>query len=73
MDEKNVFVKVEEYEKILGKLNLLNKHLTKAKEQLAVIKDLKKDEDRELVDWESEVHTMENKINFITSKISKEK
>ena len=73
MDSKNVFVKVEEYEKILDKLSLLNQHLTKAKEQLGLIKDLKKDEDKELADWESEISTMENKIDFITQKISKEK
>ncbi len=70
-DKKPVFVKVDDYEKILSKLNLLNEHLKRAREQLDTIKKLKEDEDKELREWEDEIEMLEEKISFITETISK--
>jgi predicted nucleic acid-binding Zn-ribbon protein len=68
---QTVFVKVDDYEKILLKLNVLNDHLVKAREALDKIRDLKADEDREFKDWEAEIKAMEERIDFVTETISK--
>lgn len=66
-NENTVFVKVDDYEKILFKLKHLNEHLEKAGEQLDRIKSLKGDEDKELGDWENEMDQMQERIGFITN------
>ncbi|MBW2987883.1 hypothetical protein DRJ48_02615 [Candidatus Woesearchaeota archaeon] len=70
--EKTVFVRVDDYEKILSKVSMLTQHLNRAKEQLEVIKELKKDEDAEIADWEKELEIMEQKVNYITETMSKQ-
>ena len=69
--DKTVFVKVDDYERILQKLSLLNQHLQKATEQLDKLKDLKANEDKELEDWETEMDQMQERIEFITNILSK--
>jgi len=66
-----VFVKVDDYEKILSKLNVLNDHLSKARGALDKIRDLKSDEDKEFQDWETEIKAMEERVDFVTDTISK--
>jgi len=71
-EDKTVFIKVDDYEKIISKVKALNQHLQKAREQLALIKDLKRDEDSEILDWDKELETLGQKIEFITETMSKQ-
>ncbi len=71
-EDKTVFIKVDDYEKIISKVKTLNQHLQKAREQLALIKDLKRDEDAEILDWDKELETMSQKVEFITETMSKQ-
>lgn len=70
--DKTVFVKVDDYEKLLSKITLLNQHLDKAKEQLETIKGLKKEEDAEIAEWEKELELMRQKMEFVTQTMSKQ-
>ena len=70
MTDDTVFVKIDEYEKILAKITALNGHIGKAKEQLKLIQELKVEEDRNLTEWEGELSAMEEKIGFVTNTMS---
>ena len=70
MTDDTVFVKIDEYEKILAKIATLNNHITKAKGQLKLIQELKGEEDKNLVEWEGELANMEEKIGFVTNTMS---
>ncbi len=71
-EDKTVFIKVDDYEKIISKVKALNQHLQKAREQLALIKDLKRDEDSEILDWDKELETLSQKVEFVTETMSKQ-
>ncbi len=70
MTDDTVFVKIDEYEKILAKISTLNDHIKKAKGQLKLIQELKVEEDKNLVEWEGELANMEEKIGFVTNTMS---
>jgi hypothetical protein len=69
--EQTVFVKIDDFEKILAKISALTGHVRKAKEQLQAIKELKNREDSSIADWENELQVMEEKINFVTRTMAK--
>ena len=69
--EKTVFVKIDDYEKVLTKINNLNQNLKAAKRLLDDIKGIKKDEGVEIETWEKELHTMIEKIDFITKTMAR--
>jgi len=69
--EQTVFVKIDDFEKILAKISILNQHLKKAKEKLSTIKELKANEESNIADWEDEIKAMEEKVEFITHTMSK--
>jgi len=71
-DDKTVFIKVDDYEKIIAKVKTLNQHLLKAREQLSLLKELKKEEDSEMADWDKELETLGQKVEFITETMSKQ-
>ena len=69
--EKTVFVKIDDYEKVLTKVNNLNQNLKAAKSVLDEIKEIKKDESNEIQTWEKELETMIERVNYITKTMAR--
>ena len=69
--EKTVFVKIDDYEKVLTKINNLNQNLKAAKSLLDDIRDVKKDEAVEIETWEKELQVMIEKVEFITKTMAR--
>ena len=59
---KEVFVKLDSYNEVLGLLDAM-----KAKATLEKVKELNHKEDTELQVWENNLAAVEQKINFIDS------
>lgn len=69
--EKNVFVKIDDYELVLTRINNLNQNLKAAKKLLNEIKGIKEDEKSEIEVWDKELQAMLEKVNFITKTMAK--
>jgi hypothetical protein len=69
--EKTVFVKIDNYEKVLTKVNTLNQNLKAAKSILDEIKDIKKDEEAEMNSWDKELEIMIQKVEYITKTMAR--
>ena len=69
--EKTVFVKIDNYEKVLTKVNTLNQNLKAAKSILDEIKDIKKDEEAEMNSWDKELQIMIEKVEYITKTMAR--
>jgi len=67
--EKDIFVKIEEYDDIKDILRLVQGKIGDAKKTLAKIHDLRAKEAEELSRWNEEVEGVENKVNFIVNNI----
>lgn len=65
MEQKPVYVKLEEYKNILALIDALETHLQTAKETLNEIKMLKQEEDVELEIWQTVIIEIENRMRFI--------
>lgn len=65
MEQKPVYVKLEEYKNILALIDALETHLQSAKETLIEIKRLKQEEDVELEIWQTVITEIENRMRFI--------
>lgn len=60
-----VFIKVEEYNDVLGLIQMVRKKLEEAKETLLKINELKNEEDHQLEVWQSTLSEVEKKVDFI--------
>jgi hypothetical protein len=69
--EKNVFVKIDDYEMVLTRINNLNQNLKAAKKLLNEIKDIKEDEKSEIESWDKELQAMLNKVEYITKTMAR--
>jgi len=69
--EKTVFVKIDDYEKVLSKINNLNQNLKAAKQLLDDIKNIKKDEESEVEVWSKELQVMLDKVEYITKTMAR--
>lgn len=63
--EKNVFIKIEEYNDILDLITLINEKVKEAKLVLGKINDLKNQEDNELSAWKTSLDEVERKLKYI--------
>lgn len=67
MAEAQVFVKIDHYKDVLQTVGLIKDKLNNAKSTLANIKELKREEDTELENWEGKLSEIESKIEGIDS------
>lgn len=65
MAEKPMFVKVNEYEDIKDMLNLIRAKIDESKKVLAVLDQLKKQEETELTAWRTEIEEVDKKVGYI--------
>jgi len=65
MQEKNVFVKLEEYQDVLDIIVLINEKAKQARTILGKINDLKNQEDIELEAWKNSLDEVERKLKFV--------
>ena len=69
--EKNVFVKIDDYEMVLTRINNLNQNLKAAKKLLNEIKNIKEDEKSEIDSWDKELQAMLDKVDYITKTMAR--
>jgi len=65
MERMPVFVKVDEYDEVLGLVKMIRKKIDEAKETLLKINELKNEEDHQLEIWQNNLAEVEKKIDFI--------
>ena len=65
MEQKPVYVKLEEYKNILALVDALETQLANAKETLEEIRKIKQEEDVELEIWQTVITEIENRMQFI--------
>jgi low affinity Fe/Cu permease len=67
MAEKNVpvFVKIDNYKEILDIVDVMKQKLRETRQSLITIKQLKAQEDQELVDWEKNVAEITKRLAFV--------
>ena len=63
--EMVVYVKLDEYKDIIEILGLTKSRLKQARYIIEKISEIKKDEDREIQKWSSELDEVEERINVI--------
>ncbi len=63
--DKNVFVKIDEYNDILDIIALVNAKVKEARTTLNKIYDLKNQEDSELESWQESLDEVERKLKYI--------
>lgn len=63
--DKNVFVKIDEYNEILDIIALVNEKVKEARVILGKINDLKNQEDTELDSWKNSLDDVERKLKFV--------
>ena len=63
--DKNVFIKIEEYNDILDLIALLNEKVKEARTILGKLNDLKNQEDNELMAWKNSLDEVERKLKYI--------
>ncbi len=69
--EKTVFVKIDDYEQVLTRVNNLNQNLKSAKAILDEIKKIKENESSEIETWEKELQAMIEKVEYITKTMAR--
>jgi hypothetical protein len=63
--EKNVFVKIDEYNDILDIISLVNEKVVEARVILGKINELKNQEDSELEAWKTSLDDVERKLRYV--------
>jgi len=69
MDKKTVFVKIDEYKKILETINLIKGKIEKAKQEILSLSELRQREEIELNKWKEVLEEVENRVNNISSSL----
>lgn len=69
--QKNVYVKIEEYNDILDIISLINEKVKEARVVLGKINDLKNQEDSELDAWKNSLDDVERKLKYIDQTLFK--
>ena len=70
MERMPVFIKIDEYEDVLGLVKVIRRKLDEAKETLLKINDLKNEEDHQIELWQSTLSEVEKKVDFIDHSLS---
>lgn len=63
--DKNVFIKIDEYNDILDIIALINAKVKEAKLLLEKINELKNQEDLEIDKWKNSIEDIERKLKFV--------
>ncbi len=69
MKEKNVFIKIDEYNDSLDIVALINEKVKEARLILGKLNDLKNQEDNELLAWKNSLDEVERKLKFINQSL----
>ena len=64
-----VFVKITDYKDILDITDIIKKKIKDARETLQRIKDIKEEEDKELLEWGQSIDEITDKVDFITKSL----
>lgn len=67
MDNKPIFIKLEEYKDIKDVLSLIKGKVNEAKKVLSEIDNLKKQEEQEIMQWHTEIDDIEQRIHMVDS------
>ena len=70
MEKMPVFIKIEEYNDVLGIVKAVRDKLEEAKTTLLKINDLKNEEDHQLEMWQNTLAEVEKKVDFIDHSLS---
>jgi uncharacterized NAD(P)/FAD-binding protein YdhS len=70
MERMPVFIKVDEYDAVLGLVKNIRRKLDEAKETILKINDLKNEEDHQLEMWQNTLAEIEKKVDFIDHSLS---
>jgi hypothetical protein len=65
LNERALFIKLDNYKKTLDQMTLLKSKLEEAKGVFAKMNELKKEEDAELIIWQRNISDVESKIKFV--------
>tara|TARA_Y100000031_G_C8102745_1_gene329505 strand:- start:73 stop:315 length:243 start_codon:yes stop_codon:yes gene_type:complete len=65
MDNKPIFIKIDQYKDMKEVLGLLQGKVNEAKKVLADLDELKRQEDDELVHWQTEVGDIEQRLDLM--------
>jgi len=65
MDNKPMFIKVEEYKEVKQIIDLLKDKLKEAKQVLGDIEELKKQEEQQTIQWRSELDEVEQRVELM--------
>ena len=65
MDNKPMFIKVEEYKEVKQMIDLLKGKLNEAKQVLGDIEELKKQEEQQTIQWRSELDEVEQRVELM--------
>ncbi len=68
-EKSSVFIKVDEYRKVLDTLDKLKKQVVDIKKTISSIEKLRADEEKELTSWSEKVNEIEQKILFVDSSL----
>lgn len=67
IDEKSVFIKLNEYKDSLSLFEELKNKIEEAKQTVSKIESLKEEENTEIDLWNNSIKELEKKINYIES------
>lgn len=67
IDEKSVFIKLNEYKDSLSLFEQLKNKIEEAKDTLSKIESLREDENTEIELWNNSIKEVEKKVNYIDS------
>lgn len=64
-EKKALFVKIEKYDEAINNMDMIKNKLKDAQKILASLQQIKKEEDRSLQNWHSDLNMIMEKINHI--------
>ena len=64
-----VYIKLEEYQDLVDIATLTKDRLSKARQLLATIKDLKNQEDAALADWAAKLDAIEERLSTVDKRL----
>ncbi|MBU0666137.1 MAG: hypothetical protein ABIC91_05080 [Nanoarchaeota archaeon] len=70
MTQNQIFVKIDEYKEILNIVGIVKNKITKAKETIDKINELKKQENEEIETWGSNLESVSKKVGVIEEALS---
>ncbi|MCF7871601.1 hypothetical protein K9L97_01075 [Candidatus Woesearchaeota archaeon] len=63
MDNKPIYIKIEEYEKVEIIVNEIKKLIFQAKEKIETLKQIRKEEEQSVTEWQDKIDMMEQQVS----------